>query len=91
MSGKTIEVLDDFDANKNYKVHIRKQIVQVLSKLEKGRQYKLADLIQENDGVVTQTKNIKNTRDVYKQAMKVGRDIGLIRDVIETPISFENF
>jgi len=91
MSGKTIEILEDFDPNKNYKTHIRKQIATVLSKLQKGKQYKLAELIQENDGIVTKKKNIKTTRDVYKQAMKVGRDIGIIKDVIETPISFDNF
>ena len=91
MTGKVIEILEDFDPNKNYKIHIRKQIVAVLLKLEKGKQYKLAELIAENDGLFTKQKNLRNTRDVYKQAMRVGRNIGIIKDVIKTPISFENF
>ncbi len=46
MVGKTIEILEDFDPDKNYKTHVRKQIAIVLSKLQKGKQYKLADLIR---------------------------------------------
>lgn len=53
MPGKIIEIIDNFDPDKNYKIHIRKQIITVLSKLEKDKQYKLADLIEEYDGVVT--------------------------------------
>jgi len=36
MSGKTIKILENFDPDKNYKIHIRKQIISVLSKLEKS-------------------------------------------------------
>jgi len=38
MKGKTIEILEKFDPDKNYKIHIRKQIGIVLSKLEKSEQ-----------------------------------------------------
>jgi len=91
MAAKTIEILEDFDPDKDYKTHIRKQIMIVLSKLEKNKRYTLAELIQENDGIITKKKNIKSTRDVYKQAMKIGKEIGIIKEVISAPISFDNF
>lgn len=91
MSKKTIEILENFDPKKNYKIHIRKQISKVLSKLEKDKQYQLFDLIQKYDGVITKTKNLSNTQDVFKQVMKVGKQIGIIREVDDKPISFENF
>jgi len=91
MSKKTIEILENFDPKKNYKVHIRKQISKVLSKLEKDKQYQLSDLIQKYDGVITKTKNLSNTQDVFKQVMKVGKQIGIIKEVDDKPISFENF
>jgi len=91
MKGKTIEILNDFNPDKNYKIHIRKQISLVLSKLEKGSQYQLAELIDEWDGIVTKKKNLASTRDVFKQVMRVGKDIGIIKEVIHEPISFDNF
>ncbi len=91
MRGKTIEILDDFQPDKKYKIHIRNQISKVLSKLEKGNQYQLSELIEEFDGVITKKKNLASTRDVFKQVMKVGKQIGVIREVIAEPISFENF
>ena len=91
MSGKTIEILEEFDPNKNYKTHVRKQIAMVLSKLEKDKQYKLVELIEEYDGVVTKKKNLASTRDVFKQAIKIGKEIGIIKEVVDVPISFDNF
>ena len=91
MAGKTIEVLENYNPDKNYKIHIRKQIATVLSKLEKGKQYKLVDLINENDGVVTREKNLASTRDVFKHAIKIGKETGIIKEIIHVPISFENF
>jgi len=91
MSGKTIEILENFDPDKNYKIHIRKQIISVLSKLEKSKQYKLSELIKEYDGVVTKKKNLQNTQDVFKQVMRVGKEIGIIKEVVDYAISFENF
>lgn len=91
MKGKTIEILEDFDPDKNYKIHIRKQIALVLSKLEKSKHYKLSELIEKYDGIVTKKKNTGSTRDVFKQALKIGKEIGIIKELIAEPISFENF
>ena len=91
MKGKTIEILDEYNPDKKYKIHIRKQISLVLSKLEKGNQYQLSELIDKWDGVVTKKKNLASTRDVFKQVMRVGKDIGIIKEVTHEPISFENF
>ncbi len=73
LTKKTIEILENFDPKKDYKVHIRKQISQVLLKLEKDMQYQLFDLIQKYDGVIIKTKNLSNTQDVFKQVMKIGK------------------
>jgi len=91
MKGKTIEILENYDPNKKYNIHVRKQIVSVLSKLEKNKQYKLVELIKQYDGIVTKKKNIETTRDVFKHALKVGKQIGIIREVVDASISFENF
>jgi uncharacterized coiled-coil protein SlyX len=91
MSKKTILIIDSFDPTKQYPIHIRKQISKVLSKLEKDQRYELSELIQQYDGVITKEKNIKNTQDVFKQIMKVGKQIGVIKEVSDYSISFENF
>ena len=91
LSKKTIEILENFDPKKDYKVHIRKQISKVLSKLEKDKRYQLFDLIQKYDGVVTKTKNLSTTQDVFKQVMNVGKQIGVIKEVDNHSISFDNF
>lgn len=91
MRGKTIEILDNFDDSKKYDIHVRKQIANVLSRLEKGNQYKLAELVEQFDGVITKKKNLATIRDVLKQVMKIGKEIGIIREIISEPVSFENF
>jgi len=91
MKGKIIQITSNYDPEKDYQIHIRSQIIKVLKKLEKGREYKLADLIQRYDGVVTRKKNLSTTRDVFKQAMNIGKQIGMIKEIIKEPISFQNF
>lgn len=55
--GKTIEILEKFDPKKDYGIPIRKQVFTVLSDLEKGKQYRLFELIEKYDGIITKKKN----------------------------------
>ena len=91
MKGKIIQITDNFDPDKKYNVHITKQISKALSKLEMGKEYKLQDLIKKYDGVFTKNKHIGTTRNVFKQVMRVGKEIGVITEISKEPISFENF
>jgi len=91
VKGKIIQIIENYDSNKKYKVHIRSQISKVFSELEKGKEYKLQELIQNYDGIITKKKNLSSTRDVFKQALKIGKQIGIIKEVSYDPISFENF
>lgn len=89
--GKTIEILEKFDPKRDYHVSIRKQVFTVLSELEKGKQYRLSELIEKYDGVITKKKNLISTRQVFKHMMKIGKEIGVIKEVVDYAISFENF
>ena len=89
--GKTIEIIEKFDKKKDYGIHIRKQVFRVLSELEKGKQYRLVELVEKYDGIVTKEKNIHSTRQVFKDMMRIGKEIGVIKEVVNYAISFENF
>jgi len=91
LKGKIIQIVDNFEPDKKYNVHITKQISKALSKLEMGKEYKLQDLIKKYDGVITKNKHIGTTRNVFKQVMRIGKEIGVITEVSKEPISFENF
>lgn len=91
MGYKTIIISEKYDPKKEYPIKVRKQISQVLEKLEKGKHYKLTDLITEFDGVVTKTQNLENTRNVLKHVMNIGKKIGVIVEINDKPISFVNF
>lgn len=91
MGTKTIVISEKYDPKKEYAIHIRKQVSQVLVKLEKGKQYKLSELVENFDGVVTKKKNLENTRNVIKHVMNIGKEIGVITEINDKPISFENF
>ena len=56
-----------------------------------GKEYKLQDLIKKYDGVFTKNKHIGTTRNVFKQVMRIGKEIGVITEVSKEPILFENF
>ena len=86
MTAKTIQILEDFDSEKEYEIPIRKQIATVLKELKKDKQYQLSDLILKYDGVVTKKKNLPNTKDVFKHVMNVGKKIGMIQEVQLEPI-----
>ena len=74
--GKTIEIIEKFDPKKDYKIPVRKQVSAILSDLEKGRQYRLVELVEKYDGVITKKKNIQSTRQVFKHMMNIGKEIG---------------
>ena len=89
--GKTIEIIEKFDPKKDYKIPIRKQVFTVLSELEKGKQYRLVELVEKYDGVITKKKNLQSTRQVFKHMMNIGKEIGVIKEITDYAISFENF
>ena len=89
--GKIIEILTKFDPKKDYQIPIRKQVSTILSELEKGKQYRLVELVEKYDGVITKNKNLNSTRQVFKHMMKIGKEIGIIKEVVDYAISFENF
>jgi len=89
--GKTIEILENFDPKKDYHIPIRKQVHTILSELEKGQQYRLVELVEKYDGVITKNKNLNSTRQVFKHMMKIGKEIGIIKEVVDYAISFDNF
>ena len=89
--GKTIQIIEKFDPKKDYHIPIRKQVITILSELEKGQQYRLVELVEKYDGVITKNKNLNSTRQVFKHMMKIGKEIGVIKEVVDYAISFENF
>ena len=89
--GKTIQILENFDPKKDYHIPIRKQVATILSELEKGKQYRLVELVEKYDGVITKKKNLVSTRQVFKHMMKIGKEIGVIEEIVDYAISFENF
>ena len=91
MTSKTITILEKFDEKKDYGIHIRPQIRKALGQLEPKRNYLLSDLVKKSDGIITKTKNIKNTQDVFKHVMNIGKQIGIIKEIDTTPISFTEF
>ena len=89
--GKTIQIIEKFDPKKDYHIPIRKQVITILSELEKGQQYRLVELVEKYDGVITKNKNLNSTRQVFKHMMKIGKEIGVIKEVVDYAISFVNF
>ena len=60
MTGKTIEIIDSFDPDKKYKIHIGKQIISVSSKLEKHEVELLIDMLKDLHDELQQNKSIKD-------------------------------
>lgn len=91
VQGKTIQVLENFDPEKDYSIKIRKQVKDALMLLEKGKTYRLNDLVLKYDGKLSKKKNLVNTRSIFKHMMRDGKAIGIIEELKKDPISFENF
>jgi len=56
--GKAIQIIENFDPKKDYHIPIRKQVVTILLELEKGKQYRLVELVEKYDGVITKKKHL---------------------------------
>jgi len=56
--GKTIQIIENFDPKKVYHIPIRKQVVTILLELEKGKQYRLVELVEKYDVVITKKKHL---------------------------------
>lgn len=91
MSGKSIIITESFDPKKKYPIHIRKQVLNILKDFKKGDQYQLSELIIEYNDKIGKTHNLANTRNVMKHVLKTGKQIGVIKEVQSSSISFENF
>ena len=91
VKGKIIQIVSKYDPDKKYNVQIKRQASKILSELEKGKEYRLQDLVEKYNGVITKRKHLGTTRNIFKQVMKIGKEIGVITEVITEPISFQNF
>lgn len=65
-------------------------VKRVLSELKKGEQYVLNDLVIKYNKIFDHG-NMDNTRGVFKNIMKKGKEIGMITEVMIEPISFDDF
>jgi hypothetical protein len=73
--GKKIQIIENFDSKKDYHTPIRKQVATILSELEKGKQYRLVELVEKYDGVITKKKKSR----FYKTSFQT-HDEGWKRD-----------
>ncbi len=91
MKGKIIQILKSYDSQKDYGIPIQGRMVKIiLSELESGKQYLLNDLVLKYNKKFNH-KNLENTRGVFKNVMKKGKEIGIIKEVQVEPITFDNF
>ena len=91
MKGKIIQILKKYDPKKDYKVPIQGRMAKtILSELESGKKYLLNDLVVQYNKRFNH-KNMENTRGVFKNVMKKGKEIGMIKEVQVEPITFDEF
>ncbi len=91
MRGKIIKINSKFESEKNYGIHIRKQIKFVLELLKPDIEYVLADLIKKYNPLISKNKNISNTRDVFKHVVRIGKKINILEEINVEPITFVIF
>jgi len=91
LKGKIIQLTSKFDPDKDYGIHIRKQIRFVLELLEPNTEYVLADLIKKHNSIISKNGSIENTGHVFKQVVKIGKFIKILEEIQVEPITFEEF
>ncbi|MBA4718488.1 MAG: hypothetical protein HRO68_05125 [Nitrosopumilus sp.] len=91
MKGKIIQLTSKFDPDKDYGIHIRKQIRFVLKLLEPNIEYVLAELIKKYNLTISRNGNIENTRNVFKHVVNTGKSIKILEEIQVEPITFEEF
>ena len=91
LKGKLIQITHEFDDSKDYGLSIQGGMVKrVLSDLKVGEKYLLNDLVLKYNKIFKHG-NLQNTRGVFKNIMKKGKEIGMITEIMTEPISFPDF
>jgi len=87
----TYQIQDEYCPEKQYDVHIRKQIATCLSLFKKGEQIHIYEFARKYQNQLTKSDDLEVARNVVGKSVAIGKQLGFITKVESEHISFENF
>ncbi len=92
MVSKLYQIISEFDEQKDYGFSIRPRHKKCLLLFEKNQTMTPLDFINKNyDKIGKKETPIKQKKDIFYQAVSIGKKIGVVRDYSQYPILFREF
>jgi len=87
------QVIQEFNPEKQYPVHIRNQIANCLSLMKKNEQFRTYDFARKHQGKLSPKNKFDTAKFVVIHSLRVARKIGMIKQVNPNPnqLPFEEF
>ncbi|AFS83148.1 hypothetical protein [Candidatus Nitrosopumilus sediminis] len=92
MESKTYQVISEFDEQKDYGFSIRPRHKKCLTLLHNNQTLTPKDFLSKHlDDIGKKETPLKQKKDIFYQAMSIGKKIGVISDYSQYPIQFRDF
>ena len=85
------EVIQEYDPDKNYQIHITPTIAKYLSLLKKGQKIEPRKFIEDNIKGATTKATAKSAERMIYRGLGIGKKLGLLKNLDIYPISFKDF
>lgn len=87
------KVLESFDPNRDYGIHITRQVSQCLQYLEQGQEFEPKEITLkcQNDTTLMRNPNFIRAKCIVSEAMTIGSRIGVLDSVALVPMTFSEF
>lgn len=91
MTNLTYQIQEEYCPEKQYSIHVRKQIATCLSLFKKGEQIHVYEFARKHQNQLTKSDDLEVARNVVGKSVAIGKQLGLITKVESEHISFEDF
>lgn len=92
MASKTYQIISKFDEDEDYGFSIRPRHKKCLSLFEQNQTITPSKFMNENrDKIGKKETPLKQKKDIFYQAISIGKKIGLVKDYAPYPIPFREF
>jgi len=92
MAFKQYQIISEFDESKDYGFSIRPRHKKCLSLFEQNQTITPSKFVTENHEKIGKKETpLKQKKDIFYQAISIGKNVGLVKDYVEYPISFRDF
>ncbi len=92
MESKTYQVISEFDEQKDYGFSIRPRHKKCLLLLEQNQTLTPKDFLNKHyDQIGKKETPVKQKKDIFYQAMSIGKKIGVVKDYSQYHVSFREF